>query len=123
MIPLMLPIVYKRLTPASQIYFRETREKFFKCKIEEILPEEKRPEQLEKLKEGLSQINAAFERNGKDKAFFLGDTFSYADCICAGWLNWAKRVLDSNEWETIAGFDEGRWGKLVAHCEKLKESA
>jgi len=123
MFPLMLPRVFLHLNPESQVFFRKTREPAFGCKIEEILPVPKRPEQLEKLKAGLSKVAASLDKNGKDKLFFLGDTFSYADCIIGGWLIVAKKMWESSEWEAIAAHDGGRWGKIVEHCEKLKGSA
>lgn len=83
------------------------------------MPKEKRPEQFEKLRAGLSKVAATLEKNGKDKLFFLGDTFSYADCIAAGWLIWTKKILDAEEWGLIAAYDGGRWAKLVEYCEKL----
>ncbi len=118
--PLMMSVTHAKINNESKAFFREVRETMFNCKFEDILPKEKRPEQIVKLKAGLGKVAKYLEKNGKDKPFFLGDTFSFADCITAGWLIWAKKLLDREEWDIIAGLDGGRWAKLVEHCEKLE---
>lgn len=122
MFPLMVSRICLQLNPESQVVFREGQEKAIGSKIEDIFPVEKRPEQLEKFKAGLSKIAVDLDKNGKDKLFFLGDAFSYADCIIAGWLIAAKKLWEPSEWEVVAAHDGGRWGKIVEHCEKLRGS-
>lgn len=100
---LLIPVIYTAINPESRQFFREVREQVFNCKFEDITPKEKRPEYFERLKAGLSKMAAYWDKNGKDKPFFLGDTFSYADCIVAGPFISAKKILDHEEWEVIAG--------------------
>ncbi len=119
----MFHAIYDSINPESKPFFRETREVMFNCKFEDILPKEERPEHYRKFCAGLSKIAAYWEKNGKDKLFFLGDTFSHADCIVGGWFMFAKRVLDHEEWEMIAQLDGGRWAKLVEYCEELESAA
>lgn len=120
--PLMIPAVYANVNPESKTFVREVSEKMFNCRFEDFMPEEKRPEQLLKLKAGLSKIAAYLDQNGKEKSFFLGYTFSYADCIVAGPLISAKKLLDHAEWGQIESFDGGRWRNIVEHCEKFSGS-
>lgn len=62
--------------------------------------------------------------NGEEKQWFFGDTFSFADAILAGYLIWVKLILgkDSEEWRALAGWDGGRWERVVKFAEKYTGS-
>lgn len=119
--PLYLPPTCWNLNPVSSAYFRKTREEWYKVKMEEMSPAgPKREELLAKTKEAFSTLAKIYATNGlgadgKEKKFFLGDTFSYADAIIAGFLAWPKVLLgeDSEEWKEIASWDGGRWAEIV----------
>lgn len=118
LIPLLVPRVYTTLNPASQPYFRLTRESFLGKKLEEVFPEgPEREAQWELAKAGLDKIDELFKKNGAGE-FFLGETFSYADCIAGAWLRWAHAVSPKEYEEKITKWNNGRWGKLVQTCEK-----
>lgn len=109
--------VYHTMHPESRPFFRRTREKMLKCKMEDYLPEEKRPEKLEQVVKTMSTLARGFDQDG---IFFLGDTFSYADCVIGGYMIFAKKMLRSDEWAAIANSDGGRWVKILEYCEGLK---
>ncbi|KAH8647339.1 hypothetical protein BX600DRAFT_420429 [Xylariales sp. PMI_506] len=51
--------------------------------------------------------------------FLEGAEASYADIIIGGWLACMNRTLPEGEWEVIASWHEGRWGKLHSALQKL----
>ena len=114
---LVVPAVHRILNPASQQYFRTTREARYGMKLEEVAPlgSARREELWRKTQEGLDQIAKFYEKDGKDKLWFLGDTFSFADAYFAGYLAWIMAVLgaDSEEWKRLVSWNEGRWARLV----------
>ncbi|KAI5117605.1 hypothetical protein M0805_006718 [Coniferiporia weirii] len=114
--PIMLPASNSILNPKSEEYFRRTREKAFGKKLEEIAPPGLiRDEIWGKVKSGLERLGSFYDKNGVDKLFFLGDTFTFADAIVGGYLLWIKVVLgpDSDEWKAITGWSGGRWAKFL----------
>ena len=114
LVPLIMFPVHQNLSPRSQEFFRVTRERMFRKKLEEIAPAGSRDGLFKKLEEGLGELGVVYDQKaGADTPYFLGDTLSYADMILLSWLLWPKSILVPEEWERIAGFQEGRWGKLV----------
>lgn len=119
---LMLPSSCLSLNPRSEEYFRKTREESYKKKLEEFSPagpvREKFWSEVEQVFTHLAHI---YDRNGADKPFFLGDTFSYAECIIAGFLMWIKIILgkDNEEWKAVESWDNGRWGQLLERLAEL----
>ena len=108
---------YKQLLPRSQEYFRRTRETWFGAKLEEIAPEGslRCTESFAAIEKAFASMSEWLEADGKSKAFFMGDKICYADITIASFLLWAKIVWgeDSQEWKTVAGWNGGRWMKLL----------
>ncbi|THH07918.1 hypothetical protein EW145_g3059 [Phellinidium pouzarii] len=119
--PILLPASNNILNPPSEEYFRRTREELYKKKLEEFAPPgPARDELWEKFREGLDQVASFYDKNGANKPFFLGDTFTFADANVLGYLLWIKVVLgsDSKEWKAVGSWNGGRWANLVEVTKK-----
>ncbi|KAF7302793.1 Glutathione transferase fungal specific class A [Mycena kentingensis (nom. inval.)] len=101
----VFPASFPYLNPAGQRYFLESG------RVPEVLSGDARIAKWAEVKEGL----AAFDKYiGAGREWFTGDSISYADFILAGDLRWAKVVLEKEEWDELASWNGGRWGRLVA---------
>ncbi|KAI0720557.1 hypothetical protein C8T65DRAFT_735887 [Cerioporus squamosus] len=124
-VPIIIPAAFSNLRPASQPYFRETREKRL-GKLEELAPigSEKRAKKWEGVQKGVHKIAGWLEADGKEKLFFMGDKkgITYADITLAGFFMWFKRCCgeDSQEWKDMMSWDGGRWARLMAALEKYE---
>ncbi|KAL5504852.1 hypothetical protein ACEPAH_7515 [Sanghuangporus vaninii] len=121
--PINLPAAHKILNPPSQVYFRTTREKMSGKKLEDFAPPGPVRDAVWKtVKEGLDRLADFYERNGEDKLYYFGDTFSFADTIVIGYLLWTKIVLgaDSDEWKMVASWNKGRWERLIESTKHLQ---
>ncbi|KAF9240703.1 hypothetical protein BU15DRAFT_61367 [Melanogaster broomeanus] len=101
------------LNPASEKYFRETREAAFGMKIEEFSPESKREADLAKAKGDLAAVDGWLAKS--DGKYVMGNTISYADGILAGWLIWIK--VTNGIWKDVATWHSGRWQTYLAAME------
>ena len=120
--PVNLPAAHSILNPHSQVYFRATREKMFGKKLEDFAPPGPARDGVWKtVKEGLDRLAGFYDQNGEDKLFLFGDTFSFADTIVIGYLLWTRIVLgpESDEWKTLASWNNGKWEKLVESTKHL----
>lgn len=77
------------------------------------------------LEAGLDRLAALYThvRGGQElKVFVMGDRISHADFLIASWLVCAKRVFGpaSEEWKTIASWNDGKWGKLLEALEQYE---
>jgi len=117
----LLPVVYTRLNPASQAYFRRTREAIFGKKLEELTPTgEDAVAQWAKFESGLGNVDAWYAKNGGKCPFILGETPSWGDFVVGSCLIWIKIISgeDSQRWKDIASWHGGRWENLL---KSLKE--
>lgn len=122
-VPLIMYPAMTRLNPRSQAYFRETREKRFGCKMEEICPLEKQAEQWARLEKAFSLLASWFEAAGDGRLLLMGTDegkICHADTQIAGRLKWIQTVFGkgSEEWKRVEGFDGGRWKRFLAIMEK-----
>ncbi|EJD07729.1 uncharacterized protein FOMMEDRAFT_72472 [Fomitiporia mediterranea MF3/22] len=121
--PIMIYEVYGTLNQPSQVYWRTTREAAIGKKLEEFAPPgPDRDEMWKQCKEGLDTLAGFYDRNGEGKRFFFADTFSFADTIVIGFLVWIEITLGTTneEWKAIAGWSNGRWGKLLESTRNLQ---
>ena len=81
---IVLPDIFARLDPKDQPYFRETREKFFGMKIEEIATG--REAYLAAFKSALAPLRSTL----KVQNFISGTAPAYADHIVFGALQWGR---------------------------------
>jgi len=107
---------YHQLNPASQPYFKETRETAFNTKIEDWCPEAARPEALEKTKILFNKLSNHFEATKgqeKDCIFVMEGQTVYADLALGAFLMWIKVCCPETAWPQVATWNEGRWDKLL----------
>ncbi|KAJ4487583.1 hypothetical protein J3R30DRAFT_816765 [Lentinula aciculospora] len=118
--PLMILPVYLKLPPASQKYFRTTRELRYKKKLEDLAPLQEHPRLWDQVRRGLDSMSRPMDANGKEKLFWFGNKITYADVVMVAWLLWVKRTLgtETSEWRNILSWNNGRWGKLMRHFEQ-----
>ncbi|KAJ4000447.1 hypothetical protein F5050DRAFT_498111 [Lentinula boryana] len=118
--PLMILPVYLKLPPASQEYFRTTRELRYKKKLEDIAPLQDRPRLWDQVRRGLDSISRYMDANGMEGLFWFGEELTYADVVMVAWLVWVKRVLgrETSEWRNILDWNDGRWGRLMVHFQQ-----
>ncbi|KAJ7508478.1 hypothetical protein B0H11DRAFT_29731 [Mycena galericulata] len=115
-LPATLPI----LNPASQDYFRRTREALFNGRrLEDVTPTGNADTVMwKKLQDSLGQVDEWIGKNGVGSKYFMGDTICYADIIVAGSLRWARVVLAKERWDEILTWHGGRWANLMKDIEK-----
>ena len=124
--PIILPAAFNILRPASQPYFRETREKRLGGKLEELAPvgSEKRATAWQGVQNGAHKIADWFEADGKKKVFVMGDKkgITYADLILASFFMWFKKCCgeESPEWKDMTSWDGGRWATLLSALENYE---
>lgn len=92
------------LNPASQPFWRKSREGMFGKPLEEMATEES----WNSFVAGLGKLKAALEANGSTGGFFMGETLTFADLQIAASLLWIK-VVDGEVWDSIAGLHDGTW--------------
>ena len=106
------------LNPASEGYFRMTREGLFGARLEELATEE----EWKKLEEGLGALGEHLKAvESKDTSSITEPgSITYSEIRVASVLVWARVVygVDSEEWQRIADMDGGKWG---AFLEKFRE--
>jgi len=113
---LMLGKVVGILQPASQPYFRRTREAAFGKKMEELHDDAE--EQWAKWREAHSKIAAWYDKNGGGH-FIQGNGPTYADINVAAFFAWSKFLSngESEQWKNMLTWDNGKWAKLVEALE------
>lgn len=116
--PFVMLQIHNQLNPASQRYFRETREAAWGKKLEDLLPadKEKQEELWAVVKAGLGKIDGYMKWNGTATTYWMGDVRSYADIVMAAWLIWVQRIWgkESAEWKELVTWNGGRWNRLVS---------
>ncbi|RPD66781.1 hypothetical protein L226DRAFT_518873 [Lentinus tigrinus ALCF2SS1-7] len=115
---LMMPETQARLNPASQGYFRRTREEWFGTALEELAPHgsEKRRKHWEGVKNAFHEVAGWLQAGGQDNLVFLGNQrICYADVTVAAFLVWLRITFGeaSEEWKDVLTWDGGRWAKFA----------
>ncbi|KAF8633126.1 hypothetical protein AX15_001506 [Amanita polypyramis BW_CC] len=116
-----LPLVYENmLNPASQEYFRRTREAFFGRKLEEMTPVGKEREEIwSEIKKAFDIIDGWMQRNGGP--YVRGEQVSFVDFALGSSLIWFKSAWgeDSELWKEVSSWSDGRCGGYVKNLEKF----
>ncbi|KAG5652516.1 hypothetical protein H0H81_004746 [Sphagnurus paluster] len=119
----MLPI-YNILNPASQPYFRITREKAFGGKmLEQMAPTGTAgEEQWAKVKEGFDVVHGWLEKGKADGPFILGKEPAFFDFFLASYVQWIKVIWDEDsvEWKDISSWSDGTCVALVKALENYE---
>jgi len=109
---------YKQLNPASQPYFRTTREARFGKKMEEICPAGPEREAVYAAAQTkFSKLASIMADHGAKGPFILGNQVSFADIYIGSMLIWFKIVSEKEVWARLSKWDDGRWDKLLAVLE------
>jgi glutathione S-transferase len=120
----ILPAVYENIVnPASKDYFRRTREARFGRKLEEVTPVGgEKEETWKQIRKGFDIIDGWLQKNGGPYA--LGEQVSYVDFSLGGYLIWSKIIWgeDSELWQDVLTWSDGRWKKYVENLEKYSEA-
>jgi glutathione S-transferase len=120
-LPLILPASSFKLNPASEEYFRRTREILFGKKLEDVvLTGNAWTEQWGKCEKGFAAIDSYWALTDEKGPYILGDTISWSDLVLFSSLYWFKLIWGENskEWKDIASWHGGRW---EAHFNALKK--
>jgi glutathione S-transferase len=121
--PLILPAEVSKLDDPGAAYLRQTREKIFGMKLEELTPPgEKQDAAIEKMKHCLSSLNGMFNANGsyeeRSRDWVMGSVGpTFADFALGGILIWFKLMGDPEVWSIISAWNGGRWSR---HLDQLE---
>lgn len=120
--PLFMVVISRvatSLPPASQHYFRTTREAQFGKRLEEL----NTPENWEKLEAALAKLKELYLANEEAGGTLLvGKTITYSDIQVASILIWARIIMGENseDWKRISGFQDGFWAKFLTQFAKYE---
>lgn len=114
----ILPDTCPVLNPRSNEYFRRTREHAFGKALEDLRPSgEYATTRWAELKANLDKVDGWYSKI--DGTFIMGSEVSWADLVVAAHLIWLKKVWgDSQKWKDIAGWNGGRWERVLNDLEK-----
>jgi glutathione S-transferase len=117
LVPIMVPLIFAVLNPASQGYFRRTRESWFGTKLEDLSPPgPQRDQHWKHIQDSLGVVDGWLTKNANGKKFAMGDTISYADVNMAAWLWFMKMLIgpESQEWREVERWHNGRWAAILS---------
>ncbi|KAJ3733260.1 hypothetical protein DFJ43DRAFT_995758 [Lentinula guzmanii] len=123
MLQFLLPSIASVLNPRSEEYFRHTRKEMFGMDLTELYPakgSEKRDTEWRKFEEGFGMLDKAMRKT--DILIMGGNAPCFADFTVAGWLRSFRTVFgeDSEEWNDVSRWHEGRWHKFMKALEKYE---
>ncbi|OAX41662.1 hypothetical protein K503DRAFT_735171 [Rhizopogon vinicolor AM-OR11-026] len=96
----------------SREFFITTRLKMLReTSWGDVAPEDKAREQWAALKKGLGEVDGWYQKS--EGRWIMGDVFSFADIVVAGWLVWWDAILNEEERQEIYALHGGRWGRLL----------
>ncbi|KAF5317833.1 hypothetical protein D9619_012631 [Psilocybe cf. subviscida] len=122
--PWIFPAVFHILNPASQEFYRRTRENTYKKTLEELVPKgEEAVDAWAKSKAGFSKVAGRYTKCQAQGPFLMGEAVSWADFVLSGELLWYRCALgeDSEKWQEIRTWDGGFWGRFVDAMKKYEE--
>ncbi|KAJ4002295.1 hypothetical protein F5050DRAFT_1559024 [Lentinula boryana] len=123
------PAVFQKLPAGrSQEYFRRTREASYNVKIEEWAPRgDDRVREWRKLEKALVLLDGHCRRTKEEIGgeFICGINPSFADFVLAGIFQWCKEGfgIESDEWNDISRWQDGRWADFIGSLEKFSTVA
>ena len=113
----IFPPVFPKLgTQRSKDYYRQSKEAALGKPLEEMIPVgTERIVKWAEFREGMNKVNACIAKTDAKGPFVMGDTISWADFFISGYLMYFKVIWgkDSEEWNDIASWNEGRWGNFL----------
>lgn len=131
--PLLTPRMLPLLVPASQVYWRHTREVLFGATLEELSPSHKLATQWTEVERAFGVVASWIDAAGDGRTTFLGGEtvvdgqlrVSHADMCIAGTLEWIRAVFgkDSEEWRAVEQWHGGRWKVLLSLLEPYRDAS
>ncbi|PPQ74186.1 hypothetical protein CVT25_012929 [Psilocybe cyanescens] len=109
------------LNPPSSEYFRRTREEWLGKTMEDMVPKgEYAIKQWNKIQVFFGKIAAWYAVTDGTGPYMMGDEISWDDILLCSFFSWMKIVWgkDDKKWKDVAGWDGGRWGRLLQGLEK-----
>ncbi|CAG8771749.1 2816_t:CDS:2, partial [Acaulospora colombiana] len=108
--PTLLPTIHQRLDERGASYFRETREKAFGMKLEEVSPPgDKREAHLKAVQKSFNALSDMLDMNGPSNVDWVmgsvGPTF--ADFAIGGILRWVRYMGDEELWSAVSAWNGG----------------
>ncbi|KAJ3502346.1 hypothetical protein NLJ89_g8929 [Agrocybe chaxingu] len=122
----MLPYLMtgKFFSEETERKYRATVEPMFGVKrLEDLLPVgEERVKQWERFKDDAGKAASWYDKNNGKGPFVLGETPSWADFVAASYLLWVRILIgeDSEEWNDLQTWHNGRWKALFAAVKKYE---
>ena len=111
--PAILEHGFKIFNERTQVYFRETREKIFGKKLEDIWGDEAAVKKAKvDGKEGLTWVETMVKENGDNALFLLGDSPVDADLAIASMFQWIRKGYPAM-WDELKGLNGGRWARFM----------
>ncbi|KAI0712276.1 hypothetical protein C8Q76DRAFT_797147 [Earliella scabrosa] len=106
----MMSATYAGLNPASQAYFKETREAWFGS-----LDAADHGEAWAGVKAGFHVVAGWLDAEAEGAPFFGGEGIVFADVTVAAFLRCLQAVFgaESAEWRDVLEWDGGRWARLM----------
>jgi glutathione S-transferase len=116
---LAAPTIARNLNPASQDYWRRTREARFGRTLEEFCPAgAEREKTFKGLEKDLGRITGNVQKNRDGGHFIMGAQPSFGDFALASIFVWARVMLNAEEYGRITAFDDGRWKAFMDSLEE-----
>ena len=111
------------LEPRTKVWFRETREKLFGSKLEDIAPlgSENRAERWKVVTSNLGKLDEMWSSN-TDGKFWFGNKLTYVDLIVVGNLMWARGLVPDEFKTHVGDAYGGRWKDLISVVEQFYDS-
>jgi len=120
---IMLPLSCAQLNPASEAYFRRTREAIFGMKMEEFSPLGPTRDLHWKTLSAGHQVMAGWLAKNEQGPFVMGDQISYADATIAAYLIWMRTVFgsESAEWKDVLTWQDGKWAAYLEEFKRFEQ--
>ena len=126
MFQLFVHSIRLRLNPASQPYFKATREIMFSSKLEDLAPPGPvRAQRWVEAEAAFDKVLGWLEAGGKDAIAFGGNPnkITFADFIIGSYLITLQRVSEPEDWARVMGWKGGKWAKFMERLQPYIKDA
>lgn len=118
-----IPATVYILNEPSEKFYRESRERSFGMKLEDILPAgtPKYEEVWKGLGDGLDKLASLYDKNEPGALFYFGKQFTFADLLLISYFVYLKNVVgeETREWKSVEQVGSGRWKRLLEENKHL----
>jgi hypothetical protein len=123
--PLLLSSIVNKLDERGAKYFRETREKAFGMKLEEISPPgPKRDALLKAAEKHFTSFAEILNANGSGRdSWVMGEVGpTFADFAIGGILKWVRDMGDEELWKIVSVWNGGKWKAILDRLEPWSQA-